>query len=174
MHHGTSQTTAKSMRAVFCIFSLLLIAPPQAFAEAAKPDYGFTHAEDIRADGYEFKFLKAGPADKDGYRKGYFKFRWKGPKAVHLWGFGFEKDGSFQSRFEIFSKKTKSGWEEIKVGFCGTGAETFALEAGKDYVIQFPLERYAADAEQWVVKLDGEKISVVSEPFKIADPKGKR
>lgn len=142
-------------------------------AEDAKRNYGFEHIKDLRLDGYEFKFTKAGPVDKDGYQLGYFKFRWNGNKPVHLWGFGFEKDGSFSARFETFSKKTKEVWTEVKVGHCGTGAETYALEPNKDYVIQIPLELHSEEAEQWVVKLDGQNISVISEPFSVTTDKKK-
>jgi hypothetical protein len=158
------------------ISALLLLATASNFtrAEEAKRDYGFEYIEDLRLEGYEFKFTKAGPADKDGYQWGYFKFRWKGDKPVRLWGFGFEKDGSFSPRFETYSKKLKGAWAEVKVGYCGTGAETYALEPNKDYVFKIALEQHSEDAEQWVVKLDGEKISVVSEPFNVTTKKKKR
>ena len=54
-----------------------------AVPEEAKRTYGFKHTDDLRLEGYDFKFLKAAP-DKNHWRMGYFKFRWNGAKAIRL------------------------------------------------------------------------------------------
>lgn len=156
------------MKTNLYILLLLFAVSSLAVAEEAKHDYGFKHAADLSVEAYDFKFIKAAP-DKNHWRMGYFKFRWKGSKAIRLWGFGFEKDGSFRVRFENFSKKSQGGWKEEEVGYCGTGAEMFTLEPDKEYILQVPLWPYEKGGDEGVVKLDGEKISVVSEPFKIKD-----
>lgn len=161
------------MKTFLSILLAIVAVSPIAIAEEAKLDYGFKHTEDLRLEGYDFKFVKAAP-DKNHWRMGYFKFRWNGAKAIRLWGFGFEKDGSFRVRFEQFSKMTKGQWEEVTVGYCGTGAEMFTLEPNRDYVLQVPLWPYKKDGDEGVVKLGGEKISVVSEAFKAAEIRDKR
>lgn len=75
----------------------------QVQAQTGPSTYGFSHAEHIRATGYEFKLLRTKPS-KDHWRMGYFQFLWKGPEPIRLWGFDFEKEGSFRVRFENFSK----------------------------------------------------------------------
>ncbi len=152
---------------------LLFTVSTVALTEEAKRDYGFKHTEDLSIEAYDFKFIKAAP-DKNHWRMGYFKFRWKGSKAIRLWGFGFENDRSFRVRFEQFSKLTKGYWKEVEVGYCGTGMEMFTLEPDKDYVLQVPLWPFKKDGDDGVVMLDGEKISVVSEPFKISEVRSKR
>ena len=139
-----------------------------ALAEQVKQVFGFARTGDLRLEGYDFKFMKAGPPNGEGYRMGYFKFRWKETKPIHLWGFGFGKDGLFSVRFAAFSKKSRNGWKEIEYGYCGTGAEMYPLEPDKDHVLLIPLEPHSEAAEQWVVKLNGENISVISEPFIVA------
>jgi hypothetical protein len=161
------------MKTLASILFLVVTTFVIAVAEEAKRDYGFKHTEDFRLEGYDFKFVKAVP-DANHWRMGYFKFRWNGAKAIRLWGFGFEKDGSFRVRFEQFSKKTKGLWEEVTVGYCGTGAEMFTLEPNRDYVLQIPLWPYKKDDDEGVVKLGGEKISVISEAFKVSEIRDKR
>lgn len=155
------------MKTISKLFLLIAVASDLAVAEETKRDYGFKHIEDLRVDGYDFKFIKA-EADKNHWQMGYFKFRWNGQKAIRLWGFGFEKDGSFRVRFENFSKMTNGKWLEVPVGYCGTGAEMSMLEPNKDYVLQVPLWPYKKDGEKGVVKLDGEKISIISESFEVS------
>ncbi len=163
----------KKMKTIIGTLFIVLASSTAIFAQDTKTDYGFAHVEDLRTNGYDFRFLRATP-DENHWRMGYFKFRWNGDKAIQLWGFGFEKDGSFRVRFENFSKKSGEGWEEVKVGYCGTGAEMFTLQANKDYILQIPLWPYKKGGDVGVVKLDGEKISVVSDPFTVADVTGKR
>ncbi len=154
---------------LLAIVAVSTVAP----ADEVKRDYGFKHTEDLRLDGYELKLVKAVP-DKNHWRMGYFKFRWNGAKAVRLWGFGFEKDGSFRVRFESLSKKSQGEWKEVEQFTCGTGARMFTLEPDKEYVFQIPLSPYEKGGEQGVVMLGGEKISVVSEPFNITELTTKR
>lgn len=161
------------MKMFLSMLLAIVAASTIAVAAEAKRDYGFKHTEDLRLEGYDFKFAKAAP-DKNHWRMGYFKFRWNGAKAIRLWGFGFEKDGSLRVRFEGFPKMVDGRWEEVPVGYCGTGAEMYTLEPDKDYVLQVPLWPYEKNGDEGVVKLNGEKISVVSEPFKIAEIRSKR
>ncbi len=161
------------MKIIASILFAIVAVSTIAVAEETKRDYGFKHTEDLRLEGYDFKFVKADPG-KNSWRMGYFKFRWNGSKAIRLWGFGFEKDGSLLVRFEQFSKMTKGRWEEVTVGYCGTGKEMFTLEPNKDYVLKVPLWPYEKSGEEGVVKLDGEKVSVVSEPFNVTAIRDKR
>ena len=160
------------MKTITNLLFILAAAFHIAAAEETKRDYGFKLSKDLRVDGYDFEFTKAEP-DKDHWRMGYFKFRWNGTHPVRLWGFGFEKDGSFRVRFEEFSKMAVGQWKEVAVGYCGTGAEMFTLEPNKDYVLRVPLWPYQKDGEEGVIKLSGEEISLVSAPFKIAGIRGK-
>ena len=160
------------MKTICILFLLIGVAFQPIQAQETKPDFGFKHVEDLSNDGYDFKFIRA-EANKNHWKMGYFKFRWNGQKAIRLWGFGFEKDGSLRVRFESFSKMTNGKWQEVPVGYCGTGKEMFTLEPNKDYVLQIPLWPYDKDGEKGVVKLDGEKISVLSEPFEVSQLRNK-
>lgn len=158
----------------FAILLVLIVSTSHlALAEETKPDYGFKDVENLSVDGYEFKFIKA-EADEDHWQMGQFKFRWNGQNSIRLWGFGFEKDGSFRVRFENFSKMTGGKWQEVPVGYCGTDKEMFTLEANKDYVLRIPLRPYQKDGDKGVVKLDGEKVSIVSDPFDVSSLKNQR
>jgi hypothetical protein len=154
------------MKTVAILLVLIVSISHLALAEEAKPAYGFKDAKNLLVEGYEFSFSKAG-ADRDQWRMGYFNFRWHGAKAIRLWGFGFEKDGSLRVRFENFSKMKGDSWQEVPVGYCGTGAEMFALEPNREYVLQIPLWPYEKSGDKGVVKIDGENISVVSDPFDV-------
>ncbi len=161
------------MKALSIVLVFIAATSHLAVAEETKRDYGFAHVEDLRVDGYQFEFVKA-EADKDHWRMGYFKFRWNGQKAVRLWGFGYEKDGALRVRFENFSKLTNGKWQEVGVLYCGTGKEMFTLEPNKDYMLQIPLWPYQKDGEKGVVKLHGEKIAIISAPFKVAEIRDNR
>jgi len=161
------------MKSISILLALIAMASHPVKAEEKKPDYGFKDVENLRVEGYEFNFIKA-EADKNHWQMGYFKFRWNGQKAIRLWGFGFEEDRSFRVRFENFSRMTGEKWQEVSVGYCGTGAEMFTLEPNKEYVVQIPLWPFKEKGDKGVVKIDGEKISLISKPFEVANLRNNR
>src|SRR5438128_2306727 len=88
---------------------LLLLAITVVSVRAADPlpsTYDFTNLSKrnlLDASRYRLKFLRGEP-DKDHGQIGLFAFRHTLDDPVKLWGFGFQKDGSFRVRFEQFSK----------------------------------------------------------------------
>lgn len=161
------------MKTISILLLLIGFVSQLVIAEETKPEYGFKNVEDLRANEYEFKFIKA-EADQDHWHMGHFKFRWNGKDPIRLWGYGFEKDGSFRVRFENFSKLVRGQWREVSVMGCGTGGEMFTLEPNKDYILQVPLWPYKKDGEKGVVKINGEKISFLSDPFDVPSLKSQR
>jgi hypothetical protein len=129
--------------------------------------YGFMHTEFLRTEGYDFQFQRA-EGDTNHWQMGFFRFRWNGNYPIRLWGYGFEKDGSFRVRFEIFSRLTADKWEEVPVGYCGTGMRMYEIKSKTNYVLKIPLWPYEKIGTKGVIKIDGEKIAFISKPFDVA------
>lgn len=166
----------KKMRCILLIFLFNL------GVACAEPDYGFKDKR-ILTKGYCFRFLGL-KKDQNKREMGVFLFRWDGDKAVKLYGYGFEKDGTFQVRFEQVSRWRTGKWLELPILSCGTGAETFHFRPGKEYRIWVPMWRFSKDlkyqpdpvrkGDKGVVKIVGEGVSLLSEPFDLHDAVGKR
>jgi hypothetical protein len=153
------------------IIALLITASAQFLPGAEKVEnYGFKDVEFVQMEGYNLEFVTA-VSDKDHWRMGMFKFRWNGKSLLRLWGFGFQKDGSFRVRFEKFSKLIGEKWEEVPVLYCGTGAEMYELKPDTDYVLKVPLWPSHKGGTKGVVKIGGEKIYLISKPFDVAQLK---
>src|SRR6478752_7528307 len=58
---------AKKMKTISILLLLIAVAAHTVVAEETKRDYGFKDIENLKLDGYEFKFTKTRPGDKDGY-----------------------------------------------------------------------------------------------------------
>jgi len=150
------------------LIALLILATAQFLPGAEKAEnYGFKNVEFVQMEGYDLDFVSA-TVDKDHWRMGTFKFRWNGKNPLRLWGFGFQKDESFQVRFETFSKLVGEKWAEVPVAYCGTGAKLYEFKPNTDYVLRIPLWPYQKSGIRGVVKIGGEKISLISKPFDIA------
>jgi hypothetical protein len=135
--------------------------------ETAAKKYGFRKFPDetfLPPATYRLKFLRA-KRDKDHGSMGFFSFRHAFDKPIQMWGFGFEKDGSFRVRFERFSKLQDHKWQEVLVGYCGTGAETYAIEPNHDYIMRVPLWPYLFSGFRGVVLLSGQRHIVISDEF---------
>lgn len=81
---------------------------------------------------YVFKPIEIKPSPHGGY-KGRFLFINKESSAVKIHGFDEPLDGKFVPRFLQFQVLKEGKWEEIQVGYCGTGAQDFAMQPGKEY-----------------------------------------
>jgi len=80
-----------------------------------------------------FKPISITPsADGEDY-EGRFLFINKGPSPVEVYGFDKPVHGKFELRFVRHQILHKGEWEEIKIGYCGTGAMTFPMQPGKSY-----------------------------------------
>ena len=137
------------------------------------PNYGFTDTGRI-TKGYVFKFISA-KLDKKYRGFGTFLFRWNGKSPIKLYGFEFEKNGDFEVRFEQVSRFRDGKWLWLGMLSCGTGAELYTLQPGKDYKILLSMWRFGTDlnykidlprkGDKGVVKIVGEDFYLVSEPF---------
>lgn len=89
-------------------------------------------ATPIAAD-YVFKpiEIKSAPGG-EGY-EGRFLFINKSKKPVMISGFDEPLDGKFLPRFERYQILKDGKWTELEVGYCGTGAEDFAMTSDKEY-----------------------------------------
>ncbi len=153
------------------IIILLAVGVVSACAQDALPKkYGFRrYPEEIflPTTNYSLTFLRAEP-DKDHGSMGFFAFKHASDKPIQMWGFGFESDGSFRVRFERFAKLQDSKWQEVFVGYCATGAETYPIEPNHDYVLRVPLWPYTASGTRGVILLSGKRYSVISDEFDTA------
>ena len=155
------------------ITHIILIFMLSVCSAMAEPMYGFK-GEDIITKGYKFKFLSSKP-DKNHGAMGTFSFRWNGKKPIKIHGFGFEKNGDFRVRFEQVSRFSDGKWLVLPILSCGTGAQLFSLQPGKNYKILVPMWRFAKDLEYKIdppqsgdkgaVQIVGDGISLVSDPF---------
>jgi hypothetical protein len=140
---------------------------------AAEPSYGFEDEGRI-TKGYEFKFISA-KLDKKYQGWGTFSFRWNGKSPVKLHGFEFEKNSDFQVRFEQVSRFRDGKWLKLPILSCGTGADLYTLQPGKEYKILLSMWRFGTDlnyktdlprkGDKGVVKIVGENFYLLSEPF---------
>ncbi len=147
----------------FVVFSV-------AVAEAGEPvlsKYDFSNPSKSKlpdAGRYHLALLRIVP-DRNQEPMGLFAFRHTLDEPLKIWGFGFQKDGTMQVRFEKFSKWEGNRWTEVGVGYCGTGAQTYALEPNHDYLLRVPLWPFAKSGERGVVLLSGTPFSLISEEF---------
>ena len=149
---------------LFTLFSILV--------SAAEPkiDYGFTiEPEKIQSGGYVLG-LKSVELHQGELSKGIFYFRWEGNEPIDLWGLGFDEDGAFRVLFENTATFDGEQWTATNFGHCGTGMKLYPFELGKEYSLRIPIWQFnGEDGETGVVKVGGDKISVVSKPFSLAD-----
>lgn len=82
---------------------------------------------------YVFKAIEIKPAPDGEDYQGRFLFINKSANPVMISGFDEPINGKFQPRFERFKILKDEKWTELEVGYCGTGAEEFAMKPGKDY-----------------------------------------
>lgn len=147
---------------VFRILFLLALSLVSAHA-----NYDFTNLSKANLlDGarYRLTFLRSEP-DKNHGRMGLFSLRHTLDDPIKIWGFGFQKDGSLRVRFERFSKWEGNRWTEVRVGYCGTGAETYTIAPNRDYVLRVPLWPFAKTGARGVALLSGTPYSLISEEF---------
>ena len=130
-------------------------------------DYGFKREYTLSSESYELVYIDSEP-DENHWRMGFFKFRWTGSKPIKLWGFGFKDDGAFRVRFETFSKYKDGIWDEVMIGYCGTGAETYELSPNKDYTLRIPLKYFKKECTKGIVMLHSASDSMLSKPFDVA------
>ncbi len=68
--------------------------------------------------------------------KGVFTFTNTTGKPLRVSGFDSPDDGEFQIRFTSYQFQTPTGWQDLKIGYCGTGAQDFVLQPGRTYTIR--------------------------------------
>lgn len=82
---------------------------------------------------YVFKAIEIKPSPNGDDYTGRFQFINKEASPVMISGFDEPFDGKFEPRFVEFQVLKDGRWEKIPVGYCGTGAEEFAMQPGKEY-----------------------------------------
>ena len=68
---------------------------------------------------------------------GVFQFRYSYANPLEFWG-DFE-DKKFETRFTNYRTRKRFIWEDLQVGYSGTGATTSILQPGVDYELLIPL-----------------------------------
>jgi hypothetical protein len=103
--------------------------------------------------------------DADNNVMGHFTFSHHFTTPLRLYGFGFPQSSQFQTRFEEFRREESGRWADVPVGYCGTGAETYELKPGTEYVLLIPLWPFVDKGNKGQVGVPGEHVTIVSEPF---------
>jgi hypothetical protein len=121
---------------------------------------------------YVFKPIEIKPSPHDSYYEGRFLFINKESSRVMIFGCDDPLDGKFEPRFLEFQILKNGKWEELPAGYCGTGAQDFAMHPGKEYEFVTMLDYF----EEQDAPLTG-KIGVNgywSEPFVLDWKKDRR
>lgn len=84
---------------------------------------------------YVFKPIEIKPSPHHFYYEGRFLFINRESSPVMIFGFDKPLDGKFVPRFIEFQTLKDGKWEKLPSGFCGTGAQDFALRPGKEYEV---------------------------------------
>ena len=74
--------------------------------------------------------------------KGVFTFTNTTGRPLRVSGFDSPDDGEFQIRFTRYQFQTPKGWQDLHIGYCGTGAQDFVLQPGRTYKIREWLDTY--------------------------------
>ena len=151
------------------LVALLVIATWAHADETPRVKYGLQNAraaDFLDPAQYHLSLTRVQPDRAHGHM-GVFTFRHTLDRPMKLWGFGFKKDGSFRVRFEQFSRRENNRWDQVPVGYCGTGAETFELAPNREYILLIPLWPFAKSGDRGVVLLSGD-YRLVSEEFDTA------
>ena len=74
--------------------------------------------------------------------KGVFTFTNTTGKPLRVFGFDPQNDPGFQIRFTQYQFQTPKGWQDLKIGYCGTGGQDFILQPGRTYTIREWLDTY--------------------------------
>ncbi len=90
---------------------------------------------------YVFKPIEIKPSPFGEY-EGRFLFINKESSPVRISGFNEPLDGTFEPRFVEFQMLKDGTWENIPVGYCGTGAQDFAMQPGKKYEFVTSLDSF--------------------------------
>lgn len=99
------------------------------------------------------------------YRKAssLFTFTNQTGHPIKVYGFDSPDDGVMQIRFTEYQFLTPKGWQNLKIGYCGTGAETFLLQPGRSYQIHEWLNAYATSPDETAGATIG-RISLPTDP----------
>jgi hypothetical protein len=103
--------------------------------------------------------------DPDHKVMGHFVFSHHFATPLRLYGFGFPQPSQLRVRFESFRREEGGQWADVPVGYCGTGAETYELKPGTEYVLLVPLWPFVEKGAKGQVGVPGEHVTIVSEPF---------
>ncbi len=112
----------------------------------ATPAIGHADEEPERqvasSSNYEFSPIAVTPSPYGEYYHGRFLFINKTPSPVMVSGFDKPVDGKFAPRFVRYQILEDGKWKEIQLGYCGTGAQSFAMKPGNSYEFHDTLSYY--------------------------------
>lgn len=153
-----------------CAISILAISSPVQ-AEEQRQD----QKPKVKAGkNYVFKPIEITPSPygEDHYG-GRFLFINKGPTPLMVSGFDKPTDGKFVPRFVKFETLLDGAWKKIEVGYCGTGAQSFAMKPDQSYEFAVDLEDFEEQQTPLTGRIgfdvpandDGGWVNFWSEPF---------
>jgi hypothetical protein len=82
---------------------------------------------------YVFKPIEIRPSPNGATYEGRFLFINKESSPVEIFGFDEPLDGKFEPQYPAFRVLKDGEWKEFHFGHCGTGAQQFAMQPGKEY-----------------------------------------
>ena len=86
-----------------------------------------------RSSDYVFRAIEIEPSPVDGVYTGHFRFVNLARKSIRISGFEEPDHGKFTPRFVGFDELQNGSWCPLDVSYCGTGAQSFAMEPKVPY-----------------------------------------
>lgn len=91
---------------------------------------------------YVFKPKQIVPSPDGRTYIGHFLFVNNSKTAVKVSGFDEPDNAKFIPRFVVYEELVAGTWKPLPIGYCGTGAQDFAMEPGKQYEFVIYLTDY--------------------------------
>lgn len=148
----------------FAIHALVFAAA----VSAGEPDQAQQEEKEAaprtRPSDYAFKPIRIEPSLEDGFYTGHFRFINRQSKPVRISGFEKPDHERFAPRFVGFEAIVDGEWKKVPVGYCGTGAQAFAMKSQVPYEFICGLWRFEEQEAPLTarIRIDDD---FVSEPF---------
>jgi len=112
---------------------------------------------------------------KEGGTRGVFTFTNTTGRPLKVYGFDSPDDGEMQIRFTQYQYFAPEGWKDLRIGYCGTGTESYDVAPGRtirvtEWLDMFRHLRAPSQASMGRISLPAYPFEPViwSEPFNFA------
>jgi hypothetical protein len=137
--HASQRSTYGCFHSFRNIAVVVILGAVPAFAQEQKE----TPVEAVKKIGsYVFKPIEIKPSFNDSGYDGKFLFINKELSPVMIFGSDEPLGRKFEPMYLEFQTLKDGRWKELQVGYCGTGAQQFAMQPGKEYVFEVSLDYF--------------------------------